>query len=1086
MSEMSMMALFQSEVTDHGGRLREALPALLRGDEEALERAQRAVHAIRGAARLVEVEPVAELAGAMEQAIGRARDGALDPTVLADLLERGWALVEELAGAGEAHGEWMAAHGQRHAEMVAALGATEEEAEPATAGEEDSPPDDQPPPEMEAPVSEPAPQEAAATDQAPADVADLSMLELFRMETEQQSAVLSDGLLALEQDPANPERIEPLMRAAHSIKGAARLVGIQPVVDLAHVMEDGFVAAQEGRITIDAAAIDIQLAGVDTLRHLAFDEQAGQGWLNEHRDEYDRLMTQLRAIAAGEAVAGTAPRAAAPEAVTEAAPEPDPAEEKEAEPPPAMAVEDMSMFDLFKVETEQQSAVLTDGLLALEQDPANPERLEPLMRAAHSIKGAARLVGIQPVVDLAHAMEDGFVAAQEGRVLFDADRIDAMLAGVDVIQHLAADPAWLEHHGDDYRRVMANVEAVLSGAPMEPAPQAPSDTTPPPQPTPKEPSPAASSPAPESKGTPVPQKDRVIRVSAEQIDRLMGLAGESIVDARWLYPFAGSLQRLKRQQTDLVCILDSLRDHLDGSRHEEVVLELAREAQKQASYCREMLADRLAELEAFDRRASNLSSRLHQEVVKSRMRPFGDGIHGFPRMVRDVARKLGKSVQLIIEGETTLVDRDILDKLEAPLNHIIRNAIDHGLETEEERIAAGKPPKGTIRLRAYHHAGMLSVVVEDDGRGVDLERLRRKVIEKGLVDEAMGQALSEAELLDFLFLPSFSTRDSVSEISGRGVGLDVVHDVVQEMRGSVRATTRPGRGTRFHMQLPLTLSVIPALLVEVAEEPYAFPLARIDRILRIDNSSVQEAEGSQFISVEGKNIGLVGACQILGVGNKDAFPESLSVVVLNDRNRYYGMVVERFIGERDLVVQVMPPKLGKVQDISAAALMEDGSPVLIVDVDDLIRSIEKVLKVSSIGKVAALEEEQQGSRKRILVVDDSITVREVERKLLQSAGYQVEVAVDGVDGLNALYRGDFDLLITDVDMPRMNGIELTRTVRQDPQLRSIPIMMVSYKDREEDRLRGLEAGADYYLTKSSFHDESLRNVVIDLIGEAES
>lgn len=544
--------------------------------------------------------------------------------------------------------------------------------------------------------------------------------------------------------------------------------------------------------------------------------------------------------------------------------------------------------------------------------------------------------------------------------------------------------------------------------------------------------------------------------------------------------------RLKRQQTDLVCLVDSLREQLDSGSSNDDIQALVRSVQKQSSYCREVLADRLAELESYDRRATNLSSRLHREVVKSRMRPFGDGIHGFPRMVRDIARGLGKEVQFVVDGAKTLVDRDILDKIESPLNHLIRNAIDHGMEMPDERQASGKPVKGTIRLHAYHHAGMLSLVVEDDGRGVDLERLRRKVIEKNLVDEEMATTLSDSELLEFLFLPSFSTREQVSEISGRGVGLDVVHDVVQEMRGNVRATSEFGRGTKFHMQLPLTLSVIPALIVEISGETYAFPLARIDRIVRIDPDSIEEAEGNQFVRIDNMNVGLVNAAQILERDpRRDHESGLLSVVVLTERASHYGMVVEKFLGERELVVQVMPSALGKVQDISAAALMEDGSPVLIVDVDDLIRSIEKVLKVARLNKIRDVVHEV-GAAKRVLVVDDSITVREVERKLLESSGYLVDTAVDGVDGLNMLRGGGYDLLITDVDMPRMNGIDLVKTIRQDPSLRSLPVMMVSYKDREEDRIRGLDAGADYYLTKGSFHDESLRLAVVDLIGSAGS
>ncbi|ALP54745.1 chemotaxis protein CheA [Candidatus Tenderia electrophaga] len=755
---------------------------------------------------------------------------------------------------------------------------------------------------------------------------------------------------------------------------------------------------------------------------------------------------------------------------------------------------DPSMLDLFRVECEQHGAVLNQGLLALEQDPTSPERLEPLMRAAHSIKGAARLVGIEPVVKLAHAMEDGFVAAQNSEIVLSAEHMDVLLKGADTILAIAMHEGeladWYDANRQDYLSLLDEVNAILKGESgvvtetrAEAVPAAASEA----RPEPGEAGDADTAAVkPALKKNTAPQKDRVLRVSAELVNRLMGLAGESLVESRWLYPYSESLRRLKRQQTDLVCMIDSLRERMERQQVSDDMRGLLRDAQRQASQCREVMSDRLNELESYDRRLSNLSSRLHREVVGSRMRPFIDGVHGFPRMVRDISRSLKKDVQLIIEGETTMVDRDILDKIEAPLNHIIRNAIDHGLESPEERVAAGKPAKGTIRLRAYHNAGMLSIVVGDDGRGIDLDRLRHKIVEKGLIDAAMAETLSEMELTDFLFLPGFSTKDKVSEISGRGVGLDVVYDAMQEMRGNVRATSKPGQGTRFHMQLPLTLSVIPALLVEIAGEPYAFPLARIDRIASVRQSEVSEAEGNQFVVLDGKNVGLVSASQILEKESGMEHTGLMSVVVLNERNHYYGMVVDKFLGERELVVQVMPEALGKVQDISSAALMEDGSPLLIVDVDDLIRSIEKVLKTARLGKVSSILEEETALCKTVLVVDDSITVREVERKLLERAGYQVETAVDGVDGLNMLRSQPFDMLVTDVDMPRMNGIDLVKTLRQDASLRSLPVLMVSYKDREEDKLRGLEAGADYYLTKGSFHDETLLQAVVDLVGEAKS
>ena len=493
-------------------------------------------------------------------------------------------------------------------------------------------------------------------------------------------------------------------------------------------------------------------------------------------------------------------------------------------------------------------------------------------------------------------------------------------------------------------------------------------------------------------------------------------------------------------------------------------------------------------MEEFTRGSEDLSSRLHHEVLTSRMRPLADGVRGFPRLVRDLARELGKQARFEVVGETTGVDRDILDRLEAPLNHLIRNALDHGLETPEDRRAAGKSPMGTIRLEARHREGMLQVVLSDDGRGIGLERLRAKVVERGLTTAAMAARLSEAELLDFLFLPGFSTKEQVTEVSGRGVGLDVVQSMVQAVRGTVKVASRPGKGTRFVLQLPITVSVIRPLLVEIAGEPYAFPLSRIDRIFMLDRKDLRELEGKPHAMLDDQPVGLVEAVAVfeLPADVVRKAGELMPVVVASDRGHRFGVIVDRFLGERDLRVSPLDARLGKVPNVNSSSVLDNGWPVLIVDVEDLIRSIDNLLSGRRLGKLAAerVAERQTQAPKRVLVVDDSITVRELERQLLESRGYVVDTAVDGLDGWNAIRTAHYDLVVSDVDMPRMDGIQLVRHIKEDARLKRIPVVVVSYKDREEDRIRGLDAGADSYLTKSSFHDRTFLSTVADLIGGA--
>jgi two-component system sensor histidine kinase and response regulator WspE len=749
-----------------------------------------------------------------------------------------------------------------------------------------------------------------------------------------------------------------------------------------------------------------------------------------------------------------------------------------------------SLIDLFRTEAETQNQVLSEGLLALERDRADAKQLEALMRAAHSLKGAARIVGVDAAVEVAHSMESCFVAAQAGALLLERGHVDILLEGVDLLGQIAKAPeAAFQVAG-----YVARLDAAAKGAPATPSAPEPKAAAAIPA---IAPAPVAQPPPHSANGanganglngeTPAAAEsagdiDRVLRVTANHLNRLLGLAGESRVEARWLDPFARSLIRLKRMQLDLSRSVDALQDSLNGAAIGEQAQSRLAEVRSKAGECRQFLGERLVALEMFDRRSTNLSHRLYDEALACRMRPFADGAHGFPRMVRDVARSIGKEVRLTILGEQTQVDRDVLEKLEAPLNHMLRNAIDHGIESPADRAALGKPPEGTIWLEARHSAGTLLITLRDDGRGIDVEAVRKAVVERKLTTAELAAQMRDSELFDFLFLPGFTLKKTVTEISGRGVGLDVVLDMMKRLRGTIRISSETSKGTNFQLQLPLTLSVLRALLVEIAGEPYGVPLAAITRTMKLPREKIATIEGRQHFEFEGQRIGLVTAHQVFDKGAPPVTGQDISVIVIGERAERYGLIVDRFLGERELVVHPLDARLGKIKDISAGALMDDGTPLLIVDIDDVVRSVQKLSTAGRLSSVRNGEASAPAARKRVLVVDDSLTVRELERKLLEARGYEVEVAVDGMDGWNAARANPHDLIITDVDMPRMDGIELVSLIRKDPALKSKPVMIVSYKDREQDRARGLEAGADYYLTKGSFHDETLVQAVSDLIG----
>lgn len=731
------------------------------------------------------------------------------------------------------------------------------------------------------------------------------------------------------------------------------------------------------------------------------------------------------------------------------------------------------MLDLFRAEVETQLSALTAGLLQLENGPAGANSLEPLMRAAHSLKGAARIISFQPIEHLAHAMEDCFDAASRARISFERPDIDLLLKALDLLPQLVkscSDPEGAEK-GEvgpllevlkDLRQLAAEKSLLVPAKKAE-------ETK------------AASTNAGVLDLRRAETGERVLRLAAENLNRLLGLAGEALVEARWLKPFSDSLQQLKRRHTHLGEKLDRVR---------QMVAELSRTDRVRASFAdvfaelagaQEELADRLQELEMYDRRSANLSQRLYLEVLRTRMRPFSDGVRRFPRMVRDIARSLKKQVRIEITGESTQVDRDILERLETPLAHLIRNAVDHGCELPEVRLQQGKAAEALIAIEARHSAGALLVTVADDGAGVNMDELRQKLTAKGLVSSRHAESLGDSGLLECLLIPGFSLKDTVSEISGRGYGLDAVQNMVRQVRGSIRLFNQPGRGFRVQLQLPLTLSVLRALLVEISGEPYAIPLSQIRRALKLESSAISVLNGCPSFEYAGQQIRLASAAYLLNSAVEVPLNGDTCVVILGERNAQYGLIVDRFLGERELVVQALDPALGKIKNVNAAAVLNDGTPALIFNVEDLLHSMQEAIEP---GLPPARLQHQPGTAgpKRVLVVDDSPALRQMEQRLLMSRGYRTEVAADGLEAWAALQGGHYDLVMTDIEMPRMDGIELARRIKQEPRLKRIPVLIVSYRDADEDRLRGLHAGADSYLAKSGFNEEALLEAVTGLIG----
>lgn len=711
---------------------------------------------------------------------------------------------------------------------------------------------------------------------------------------------------------------------------------------------------------------------------------------------------------------------------------------------------DDALKPLFFAEVENAVATLESGLVELEGDFGNLSKTGLLMRASHALKGASKVVGLDCIVKLAHAMENRFVAAQNGETVFSSTDIDLLLECVDFLKNLLS---------SSFAEVDSDFAASLCRA-LDAA----------------EPAPLVSARTPAQNSASPPASDSSVRISAKNLNSIMELAAESLVENRSLESFRQMLSGLKNSLDRLSLRFEDALNSDEASKIGEYLLSRLEQLRADAREGMESLRSLIGRFSEFSRRNAALSEKLYSEVLLGRLRPLSDGLKGLPRMVRDLARAASKRIALEIEGADVSVDRDVLEKLSPSVTQILRNSCDHGIEPPEERIRNGKPPTGTIRIKAWHSAGMLMLEISDDGRGFDEEKIRRRIVELSLVPREMLEKMSRREIFEFPFLPGFSTRSEVSELSGRGVGLDIVRSMLREVEGKISVRSERGKGTSMTMSLPVARSVVKALVVVVDSQPYAFPLALVHRVLKVDPSGITAVGSKKYFEFDDRRAEAVDSSRILGFGEGSfPSPDGIHLVVVSSHGRYYGFEVEGPPRESELVVRRVDKLVGKIPCVSAASIDEDGEPVLIFDIDDLLMAAEK--NNSPAAEPPGVP--PSSGRGRVLVVDDSETVRRTQRRILERAGYFVDAAVDGMDGWNMFRLSNYDLVVSDVDMPRMDGFSLVEKIRS--RNKKIPVVMVSYKDRPEDKNRGLASGADAYLTKGSFQDDSFLETVRSLL-----
>jgi len=481
-------------------------------------------------------------------------------------------------------------------------------------------------------------------------------------------------------------------------------------------------------------------------------------------------------------------------------------------------------------------------------------------------------------------------------------------------------------------------------------------------------------------------------------------------------------------------------------------------------------------------RVTNTTRMIEEDVLSIRMHPVSTLFNTFPRSVRDMARTLGKPVRLELEGGETELDRKILDSIRDPLLHMVRNAVYHGIESAEQRQRAGKGSEGLVRLSAWQQGDQVFICVSDDGGGIDPSKVRQVAVARGLLDPKAAQTLGHTESLRLIFEPGFSTSETINDISGRGVGMDVVKTCVEEVRGEVRVESTFGVGTSITLVLPLTLAISRVILVRVGDQTFAIPTVAVDTTLRVTPQEIQSVEGKQAILVRNTTVPLFSLRQILGIApsSRPSQRRGQHVLVLSHSQQRCGFLVDDLIGEQEIVAKPLPAPLEKVTNIAGAATLGTGEVVVVMHVPALVATARQVLL-----KAKARHADTNASRvrkKSILVVEDSTTARELERTLFESAGYDVQTAVDGAEGLEKLAERRVDLIVTDVQMPRMDGFTMIQRVKSDDRNRSIPIVLVTTRSDEADRKRGMEVGADAYLVKSSMAQTDLVDCARRLIG----
>jgi len=758
----------------------------------------------------------------------------------------------------------------------------------------------------------------------------------------------------------------------------------------------------------------------------------------------------------------------------------------------------------FKIEAEENIRSMTSTLIELEKNPSESpkmELIEIIFRQAHSLKGASRAVNITDIESVCQSLESVFSALKNKIIELAPEIFDVLHQAVDILNEILLSPDG--KISMELKDQVLDISLKLSEIEKE--------TTPPSKP-------ASEKVEEGKKSVPVPQKkttkttsikdkkiipkvqtpsSETIRISVEklddllyQVEEMLSLKLTTIQRTEDLQHTLQKMNKWNRKSTAVCPVVRNIRQALERkqqngklSQEEQNITKIIKFFEWANPHIKTLEGD-LIDLRKFsDQEAYSTGTKIEtllEDVKKILSVPFSTLLGVFPKAVRDLSHDKGKEIDFTVNGDDTEIDRRILEEIHNPLLHIVRNCIDYGIEKPNVRLAKNKPAKGKITIDIERlENNKVEIIISDDGAGIDFEKLKKMYIDGEKISDEEAEKISRQEILDYIFKSGVSTSDIVTDISGRGLGMAIVQEKIEQLSGSVSVESVKDVGIKFRIQLPLSLVSFRGILIGVADKEFVVPTSKVYRVLRIKKDKVKTIENKATILLDGKVIPFVNLSDVLEIPFKESDSKYIPALIFGSNNKQIGFGIDEILNEQEVLVKNFNKHLARVRNISGATILGSGKVVPILNISDLLKSALK--ETVPVIRPEVAEKEAEEKRKSVLVVEDSITSRTLLKNILETAGYEVTTAIDGIDGFKQLKEGNFSAVVSDIDMPRMNGFGLTAKIRSDKTLPEMPIVLVTALSKKEDRERGIEVGANAYIVKSSFDQSNLLEILERLI-----